>query len=651
MLLCTVAGCLWAPVEIGILRDPRANVETRVSAAEALGERGDPRAVDALVVALKDPAEEVRRTAERALVKLGDRGAIAWAKQDPQAINRMIAALKDQDVGVRRSAVWALGALRGPQTVDPLIAALSDPAVSIRVEVCKALGGIEDPQVVDALSEALRDMGPGVPEVAWESLHGLGPMAVDRLVKHLRDQDASTRRRAMDVLVRFRGQATDGLVEMLRDEDPEVRHRAREVLQRLGPEAIEYKRKALKSRDAETRRKAAETLGEIGDPRALKPLTKALRDRDQSVREAAWRALVKLGEVSTEVLRREPGGVDRLIKALRDRDPMVRRGAVQTLGEIENERVREGVVQRLGDQNPRVREVAWKACVRYGPAVVDRLMEWMNDNQVSPEARVAAIHALGDIGDPRAVDPLVEALSAPRIRDTAWSALATIGPVAVERLMNALQDTRTEVRRAAAELLGKIGDSRARGVLEDRLEDVDRRVRLAALLSLRQFRCPPSVDQLEALLADSYRIMQLAASEMIVQRAPDRTVVRAHARAVQDSLVALVSKRTLEGTSHPLDKATRIGTSGLMDASVVEIYNDSGEVLVVCYDGRRGRFGFCVAPYEDRRLVLPNDRYRVMAWHEAGLDRPIYFVGTESFDSGEYLHIRDVQILYHVVHP
>lgn len=651
VLVCMGVGCLFAPAEIGILRDPRADVETRIRAAEALGSRGDPRAVDVLVAALNDPAEEMRMAAERALVRIGDRGAVAWAERDPKAMDRMIAALEDRDVGVRKGAVRALGTLRGRRAEEPLIAALNDVEPGIRVEACRALGGIASPRVVDALVEALRDRGPGVPEAAWRALRDLGPVAVDRLVDRLEDKDAGIRQRAMDALVRFREHAVDRLVKALRHQDPEVRHRAREVLQRLGPEVVDYERSMLKSRDAEMRRRAAETLGEIGDPRALESLIGALRDRDQSVREAAWKALVKLGGAGAEALWREPGGVDRLIDALRDRDPMVRRGAVQALGEIGNGRATEALIQRLGDEDARVREVAWKASVQYGSVVIDRLMEWMHDGRAPPEARAAAIHALGEIGDPRAVDPLVEALSEPRVRDAAWGALAKIGAPAVERLMDALHDTRTAIRKAAAEVLGHIGDPRTQTALEDRLEDTEGPVRLAALFALQHLHRPPEVDRLEVFLDDPYPVMPLAVSEMIMQRAPSGSAVRARAWAVQDSFVALISRRTSEGDPYPLARATRIGASGLMDASIVEIYNDSGEVLVVCYDGRRGRFGFSVPPREDRRLVLPNDRYRVMAWHDVGLARPIYFVGTESFDSGEYLHIRDVQILYHIIHP
>jgi len=51
---------------------------------------------------------------------------------------------------------------------------------------------------------------------------------------------------------------------------------------------------ALKDEDSNVRRHAAKALGEIGDERAIGPLTEALDDEDEYVREAASEALEKI---------------------------------------------------------------------------------------------------------------------------------------------------------------------------------------------------------------------------------------------------------------------------------------------------------------------------------------------------------------------
>jgi hypothetical protein len=114
----------------------------RAMAAEALGELGDPKAVDPLINALKYEAYDtydtyyVRASAAAALGELGD----------PKAVDPLINALKDDDYDtydtylVRASAAAALGELGDPKAVDPLINALKDQYSDGRVSAAKALG-------------------------------------------------------------------------------------------------------------------------------------------------------------------------------------------------------------------------------------------------------------------------------------------------------------------------------------------------------------------------------------------------------------------------------------------------------------------------------------------------------------------------------
>jgi HEAT repeat protein len=86
---------------------------------EALVKIGTP-AVPALIQALGDRSENVRRAAAEALGAIGD----------PQAVPALIQALGHEtdpfadDWAVRRAAAWALGKLGDPQAVPPLIQAL-----------------------------------------------------------------------------------------------------------------------------------------------------------------------------------------------------------------------------------------------------------------------------------------------------------------------------------------------------------------------------------------------------------------------------------------------------------------------------------------------------------------------------------------------
>ena len=74
-------------------------------AAWALGKISDPRAVEALVEALKDKGKLVRRYASEALGKIGD----------SRAVEALVEALEDEDKDVRRYASEALVKIEAKQ--------------------------------------------------------------------------------------------------------------------------------------------------------------------------------------------------------------------------------------------------------------------------------------------------------------------------------------------------------------------------------------------------------------------------------------------------------------------------------------------------------------------------------------------------------
>ena len=57
---------------------------------------------------------------------------------------------------------------------------------------------------------------------------------------------------------------------------------------------VEKHIRALGDKDGRVRLRATIALGEIGDPRAVEPLTRALGDEDEDVRQSAGKALNKI---------------------------------------------------------------------------------------------------------------------------------------------------------------------------------------------------------------------------------------------------------------------------------------------------------------------------------------------------------------------
>lgn len=135
------------------------------------------------------------------------------------------------------------------------------------------------------------------------------------------------------------------------------------------------------------------------------------------------------------------------------------------------------LIGALGDAAPEVREAAVSELANMGDLrAVEPLIDLLSDD--SPEIRKTAVRALGTLGDSRAVEPLLEILPhdnwtyTQTMAETVAIALGSIGHVrAAEPLMRNLGANYPGVVRATANALGQIGDVRAVDPLIDVLED------------------------------------------------------------------------------------------------------------------------------------------------------------------------------------
>lgn len=244
--------------------------------------------------------------------------------------------------------------------------------------------------------------------------------------------------------------------------------------------------KVLKSeKDSEIRTRAAEALGEIGDERAVKPLINALGNVNEDLKLNAEIALGEIGEPA----------VDALIQALQERGWDVKCGAAGALGEIGAKRTVGPLVQAL--EHNVVSDVRWKAAQALGNMAgllvkagykrpVKSLIEALGDKDSI--VRQVAAEALGEIGDPMAIEPLVKALKSEDGNVYAAVALAEIGEPALDALIKALEDRDENVRRVAAFGLGRTGDERAVKPLKLHLRDPDPNVRVAAKEALEMIQ-------------------------------------------------------------------------------------------------------------------------------------------------------------------
>lgn len=169
----------------------------------------------------------------------------------------------------------------------------------------------------------------------------------------------------------------------------------------------------------------------------------------------------------------EKGGLEGMVQALRNStDPKIRQYAAYLLGQAKNPRAIQPLIEALADFDKAVREQATLALSSIGKAAVEPLAAAMKEPKW--ETRYRAAEALGKIADEKAVKPLIAALRDNRdhVRYMAAKGLRELGDSdALESMIILLKDENKYVRMMAVRALGAIGGKKATTALAKALEN------------------------------------------------------------------------------------------------------------------------------------------------------------------------------------
>ena len=240
--------------------------------------------IESAVTALKTDDPNTRMKAANALGFMREDAA--------EAVPALIDALEDSYEPVRRNAIYALGAI-GELSVEPLIDALDAEKEAFEMEpilhICDAAHGLAavGAPAVSMLISALQDERENVRASAAYALGEMGPAAaeaVDMLIALLTDKSEEVRRHATSALGMIKvptSKTVPALVEILENpEDTDLAFFAAQALTRIGPDAMEAVpalRDALMSESAYVRGFSSEALSRIGTAEALQALVPFLR--------------------------------------------------------------------------------------------------------------------------------------------------------------------------------------------------------------------------------------------------------------------------------------------------------------------------------------------------------------------------------------
>lgn len=408
---------------------------------------------------------------------------------------------------------------------------------------------------------------------------------LDYLVAVLKDQLAHPRARskAIEALAAFKTQAVAPLISVLRDQNPEIRAKSAEVLGTIGDScAFDPLMVALNDENPSVQVSAIIALGRIGDSRAIPVLIDLLSWLPGNSYEvqAVEKALAMFGEAAVEScvdaflksnqkirngvsgalrLLRHENSIDPLLGALEHSDHYVRADSAYVLSVFSDERVINALADTLhNDPESFVRDSAAESLGNIGaPKAVEHLIQHLSrvianggdgDNvsvkrleasfdpktakrlansfeRARREASARSIsRALGEIGDLRAVEPLIQALQ--RADRTTWryyaEALGKIGdPRAIKPLAQALLSADIEIRRHASRLLGERFGEAAVPYLVRVLSHENYTARFLAAEALTK------IDSLEARVAlersrNGKEILEPVKDTVIIIKAPKR---------------------------------------------------------------------------------------------------------------------------------
>jgi bilin biosynthesis protein len=236
----------------------------------------------------------------------------------------------------------------------------------------------------------------------------------------------------------------------------------------------------------------AETLGQIGEA-ATPSLVEALANHSNVV--------VRRAAAKTLTIISDPNAVPNLLHAfLNDEDTVVRSssaGALARTGEPAAPALLDILASDKYSQDIKG-HAAW-ALAFIGSEAEDYLYKALNHDSL--DVRCAVVGALGHVAqeksDEKSCNLLVSSLTDPEplIRTEAAAALGQINyPPSVPHLILAVKDADLDVRKAAINSLGKIGDRTAMETLQTALNDEQEVIKVLAKLAIAQIERQAEAD-------------------------------------------------------------------------------------------------------------------------------------------------------------
>ncbi len=489
----------------------------RRMAAEALSE-GDERAIYPLIKALHDDNAGVQDAAMRSLIAIGSEevaymtipllrenallrntALIILTAVGSKAVPLLYTCLSDKDDDIRKFAIDLFGDIRegvDPERVAPF---LKDPNANVRAAAAKTLGRLDYKESIPRLIESLQDEE----WVCFSVLEALG------------DLDAKD--------------AVPDICRLLYSGSETIVYAAIETLGRIGSDsAIQPLLDFLSKSPEELKSAIIKSLVQIGLPPNLPDicchLISMFKEGDWEDKEIALKGIRSANCTEAVPLLVDMGGyLDPSLPENEDKIPLIReallnidserellklleseemkfRGkalAIEILGELKSKKAIPKLIGYLDDMRRDLRRASVGALGHIGePEVVEPLLH-VSRRDIDSHVRKAAVGALGKMQAKEAYVPLIEMLEYEKYYDIIEAIVDALLKIDPEAFLSDTENYSKNVRSAIAKNIRDIA------TLNKLADDPDKQIKVLAIQSIGKTNTPEATEILIGFLKEA----------------------------------------------------------------------------------------------------------------------------------------------------
>lgn len=496
---------------------------------------------------LSSPDPSVRRMAAEAL-----------SEGDERAIYPLIKALHDENAGVQDAAMRSLIAIGTEEVAYMTIPLLRENALlrNTALIILTAIGAKAVPLLYTLLSDKDDDIRKFAIDLFGDIIEGVDP---ERVVPFLKDPNANVRASAAKTLGRLQyKRALPQLIEALKDEEW-VCFSVLEALAEMDAKEAVPEICGLLNNPSETVVYAAiETLGRLGSDKAIQPLMNFLPGAPDSLKPTIIKSLIQIGlppnlpDICTHLLTmfkdgdwedREialkgivsancteavpllvdvAGSLDPSLPENEDKIPLIKeallnidsekellklleseemkfRGkalVIELVGELKSKSAIPKLIRYLDDIRRDLRRASVGALGHIGePEVVEPLLE-VSRRDVDSHVRKAAVSALGNMQAKEAYVALLEMLEYEKYYDIIEAIVTALLQIDAESFLAGTEGYSRNVRSAIAKSIRDIP------TLVKLTEDPDKQIRVLAIQSIGKTKTAEAIELLLGFLKD-----------------------------------------------------------------------------------------------------------------------------------------------------